>query len=628
MCGIAGFIDFKKRSDKETLLKMSDTVRHRGPDDSGYEMLTSPFANIGFGFRRLSIIDLSPAGHQPMHFEEAGLTVIFNGEIYNYRELKKELEGFGYSFHSGSDTEVILKSYAKWGAACVEKFIGMFAIAIFDKNNDRVVFFRDRAGVKPFFWYWKDDLILFGSELKIFSKHPEFRKDINYNALSLYFQRGYISAPYSIFENTRKLLPGHFLQIDLKTKDVDEKKYWDVVDCYNQPKLNISYEDAKSETEKLLLSAFQYRMIADVPVGVFLSGGYDSTAVTALLQKHSSKKIKTFTIGFEDPKFNEAEHAAQVARHLGTEHYEHICTYKDALDIVPEWADIYDEPFGDISGIPTTLVSKIAREQVTVALSADGGDEIFAGYPKYFNAMARIGQIEKLPHFLQHLLAKVIPASADHDISIQNKRSKFKDYLCAGSEVKKFDIISQAMTFFETQQLFNNEIQYLNTPFDEGNSLNNANDMLSKFQATEYKTYMVDDILQKVDRATMHVSLEGREPFLDHRIIEFASRLPTNFKYRNGIGKFILKDIVHEYVPRTIMERPKMGFGVPLESWLRKELKGLLLDVVNEDTLKQQNIFDTAQVLKIRDSYLQGKITEFQRLSYLFLFQLWFRSWN
>ena len=627
MCGIAGFIDYRKEGNEELLKKMTDSVIHRGPDDSGYELMDCPTAHIGFGFRRLSIIDLTPLGHQPMKFADAGLTIIFNGEIYNFQEIRKELEGMGYSFRSHSDTEVILKSYAKWGMDCVKQFIGMFAIAIYDRNKDKVVLFRDRAGVKPLFYHVHPNALLFGSELKIFHKHPVFKKEINFNALSLYFQRGYISAPHTIFQNTYKLLPGHLLEVDLKTKAIVEHKYWDVTECYNQPKLRVSYEEAKMETEKLLRSAFQYRMIADVPVGVFLSGGYDSTAVTALLQANSTQKIKTFTIGFEDPKFNEAEHARKVAEHLGTEHHEYICTYKDALDIVPQWADIYDEPFGDISGIPTTLVSRLARKQVTVALSADGGDEIFAGYAKYFKTLQRINQFDKVPIPLQNILKDIIPVWVTKDITVQNKWSKLRDYFGAPDVVKKFDIISQAMTFYETQQLFNHDIQNLSTPFDEGKQLNNGNDLLSRLQATEYKTYMVDDILQKVDRATMSASLEGREPFLDQRIIEYVAKLPYDYKYRNGTGKYLLKDIVHQYVPREIMERPKMGFDPPLESWLKNELKDMLYDCLNADHLKQQNIFDSNLVIKIRDKYLKGGNIEFQRLGYLFLFQLWYFKW-
>ncbi len=628
MCGIAGYIDFSKNGSLEQLQKMAGCIQHRGPDDSGYELFDTPAAHIGLGFRRLSIIELSPLGHQPMKFEEAGLTVIFNGEIYNYREIRAELEAAGFTFKSNSDTEVILKSYAHWGVKCVDRFIGMFAIAMHDSKNEKLVLFRDRAGVKPVFYYQKGSLVLFGSELKIFFEHPRFEKSINYNALSLYFQRGYISAPHTIFQNTYKLLPGHFLEIDLKTEKANLQKYWDVVDCYNQPKLSISYEEAKEETERLMLSAFQYRMVADVPVGVFLSGGYDSTAVTALLQKNSSQKIKTFTIGFNDPKFNEAHHARQVADYLGTDHHEHTCTYQDALEIVEHLPFIYDEPFGDTSAIPTTLVSRMARKKVTVALSADGGDEIFAGYPKYFNAVRRLAQLNKMPGFFQSATASAASLLGKRtDVSEQNKWSKLVDYMSGQDPVKRFDIISQAMTFAETQQLLNKEISLINTPFDEGGLLNNTNDLLSKFQATEYKTYMVDDILQKVDRATMSTSLEGREPFLDQRIIEFVARLPSNYKYRNGIGKYMLKDIVHKHVPKEIMERPKMGFGVPLESWLKNELKATLLQVINEDSLRKQGIFNVERVIKMRDRYLNGDKIEFQRLSYLFLFQLWYNKW-
>ena len=627
MCGIAGFIDFNKRSDIDCLKKMTNAVIHRGPDDSGYELFETQQVNVGFGFRRLSIIDLSPLGHQPMRFVEKGLTIIFNGEVYNYAELRAELQGLGYTFKSGSDTEVILKGYDAWGTACVNRFIGMFAIAIYDEKKEQVVIFRDRAGVKPLFWHFNKGIFLFGSELKSFHQHTGFEKKIDFNALSHYFQRGYISAPYTIFENTHKLLPGHFLTINLKTKAVGSTKYWDVTDCYNQPKLSIGYEEAKKEVERLMVSAFKYRMIADVPVGVFLSGGYDSTAVTALLQANNPQKIKTFTIGFEDPNFNEAPHAKEVAKYLGTEHYEHTCTYKDALDIVPQWADIYDEPFGDISGIPTTLVSRIAREQVTVALSADGGDEIFAGYQKYFNSIKRLADLDRIPAAVQGLLGQLIPNNKNADISQQDKRSKLKDYFGAKDSVRKFDIVSQAMTFFETQQLLTKEILYTHTPFNEGSLLNDSNDLMAKFQATEYKTYMVDDILQKVDRATMSTSLEGREPFLDQRIIEFAARLPTDYKYRNGKGKYILKDIVHKYVPQQLMERPKMGFGVPLENWLRMELKDMLTDLINEPHLRRQGIFNVTKAMNLRDDYLAGKPIEFQRLSYLFLFQLWYRRW-
>lgn len=628
MCGIAGFIDFSKQTEENILRSMSNAIIHRGPDDSGNEIYDTPSAQVGFGFRRLSIIELSTLGHQPMHYPEKGLSIIFNGEIYNFREIRKELETLGYSFRSHSDTEVILKSYAQWGTECVHRFIGMFAIAVYDAPAQRVILFRDRAGVKPLFYYQQHGLLLFGSELKVFHHHPRFSKELNTDALSLYFQRGYISAPHTIFQHTYKLLPGHRLEINLIEGKVTTHQYWDVFDAYNQSRLNISYAEALEETERLMHSAFQYRMIADVPVGVFLSGGYDSTAVTALLQKNSSQRIKTFTIGFDDPRYNEAVHARAVSEHLGTDHSEYICTSADVMNMVKELPQIYDEPFGDTSAIPTILVSRMARKQVTVALSADGGDEIFAGYPKYFHAVRRLQQGKWLQAVPATLLAKLItPLMRFPELHQQNKLSKLIDYLKANDAVERFDIISQAMTTFETSRLLRKDLHKLPTPFIEGSLLREHNDLLSSFQAVEYKTYMVDDILQKVDRATMSVSLEGREPFLDHRLIEWVARLPTSYKYQQGKGKFMLKDIVHRYVPQELMERPKMGFGVPLESWLKNELRPLLLDVLQEDQLKRQGIFHTGEVLKMRDKYLAGERIEFQRLSYLFLFQLWYQQW-
>jgi asparagine synthase (glutamine-hydrolysing) len=381
MCGITGFIDFSKQSSRETLVAMRETLIHRGPDDQGEAILDTPAARVGLGFRRLSIIDLSPLGHQPMTNDANGDVVMLNGEIYNYKEIRKELEALGHSFKSNSDTEVVLKAYMQWGKKSVDRFIGMFAIALYSKNANRIIFFRDRAGVKPFYWYWQDGLFLFASELKAFHAHPLFKKEIDINALSLFLQHGYISAPWCIFKNAHKLMPGHTLTVNLENQEMNIEKYWDITDQYNQPKLDIPFSEAVDTTEKVLSSSFQYRMVADVPVGVFLSGGYDSTCVTALLQNNATRKIKTYTIGFRETAYNEATYAKAVAEHLGTDHHEYYCTISDAIDIVPILSDYYDEPFGDSSAIPTLLVSRIARQHVTVALSADGGDEIFAGLP-------------------------------------------------------------------------------------------------------------------------------------------------------------------------------------------------------------------------------------------------------
>jgi asparagine synthase (glutamine-hydrolysing) len=631
MCGITGFIDFNNRSSADVLKSMADTIIHRGPDDSGYEFFPNTDYQVGLGFRRLSIIELSELGHQPMFSPDKNLCIIFNGEIYNYKEIRKELENGGIGFRSNSDTEVILQSYIKWGKDCVKKFIGMFAIAIYDKPNQTVTLFRDRTGVKPLFFYQNKGLVLFGSELKTFHKHPLFEKKIDFNAVSLFFSHGYISAPYTIFENTFKLIPGHLLELNLKTQKASIEKYWDVYDYYNKPRLNISYNEAIEETEKVLASACKYRMIADVPVGVFLSGGYDSSAVTALLQKNSTQKIKTFTIGFHEQNYNEAEYAKDVAKHLGTEHTEYYCTFKEAIDIVPQLPEIYDEPFGDSSAIPTTLVSKIARQHVTVALSADGGDEIFAGYPKYIKGVKYYSLLDKIPQPLTYLAGQIMRLTKPEkrsNYSIPDRYEKLIQVLLKREPVYAFNIVTEVFTYPETLKILLPNVKYLNTPFDENRLLNNNNDFLSRFQAVEYKTYLVDDILQKVDRATMSVSLEGREPFLDQRIVEWVAQLPSSFKLKNNTGKIILRDIVHKYIPEKMMNRPKMGFGVPIAMWCKNELKDLLLHYLDTNKIRSQGIFNPAETDKMVKSYFaSNKNGDFNRMWFLLMFQMWYERW-
>lgn len=609
---------------------MRESLIHRGPDDSGEATIDTQSATVAFGFRRLSIIDLSPLGHQPMTNDATGDVVMLNGEIYNYKELRKDLEALGHKFKSNSDTEVVLKSYQQYGTKCVHGFIGMFAIALFDKKNNRVVFFRDRAGVKPYYWYWRDDLFLFASELKAFHKHPQFKKEIDTDALSLYFQHGYISAPYCIFKNAHKLLPGHFLTVDLSSKNTSIEKYWDVTDEYNRPKLNIDYNEAVDTTERILSSAFQYRMVADVPVGVFLSGGYDSSAVTALLQKNSTQKIKTYTIGFHEKEYNEADHAKKVAEHLGTDHHEYFCTIKDAVELVPQLADIYDEPFGDTSGIPTTLVSRIARQHVTVALSADGGDEVFAGYPRHKRFMNYWKKFSMIPNGVGTLMASVLKSihNKNKPAAKADRLEKLFLVLQKKDPVKAFEVIHSCYTEGEAQKLINAEAKHLHSVFDDNNLYNSDNDTLARIIAVEYKTYMVDDILQKVDRATMSTSLEGREPFLDQRIIEFVAKLPSHYKYQNGVGKVMLRDIVHRYIPKEIMDRPKMGFGVPVEKWLKNELKDFFEDTFSQNS--SSGVFDTlnkTEVENMKKEYLAGRLEFFERLWFVFFFMAWYKRW-
>ena len=632
MCGISGFIDFTKKTDRTILEKMNRIMAHRGPDGEGYGIYNSNTATIGLGHRRLSIIDLTEGGSQPQTFKSLHIT--FNGEIYNYAEIKKTLEDKGHQFNSHSDTEVILHAYAEWGSKALQQFIGMFAFVIYDEAKQKLFACRDRAGVKPFFYYWKDDLFLFGSELKALMQHPSFIKKINLDAAAAYMQLGYVPTPHCIFNNAHKLKPGHFLEVDVNSKSITATQYWNVYDAYNQPVLKIDLPDAIAETEKLLISAFQYRMVSDVPVGVFLSGGYDSTCVTALLQANNTEKIKTFTIGVPDAGLNEAPYAKEIAAHLGTDHTEYYCTEKEAIEIVPQLPFFYDEPFADSSAIPTTLVSKIAREKVTVALSADAGDEIFAGYNRY-DYMAKYGKkLQRIPGFVRKTTAAVMDVVPANSIPYFNKKylfanryEKIKSVLKNPSEQNLLISITKQMDSDEIGDLFKGQIATLPTAFDSGELKGENYSTLAYMMAIDYQTYLLDDILQKVDRATMSVSLEGREPFLDQRVIEWAAKLPMDYKYNKGSKKFIIKEIVHKYIPNAMLDRPKMGFGIPIAAWLQKDLKPFVDNYFDAAFINKQNIFNNEEVQRIKDSFYKGKIERAEKIWYLLMFQMWYDKW-
>ncbi|MGB4937299.1 MAG: asparagine synthase (glutamine-hydrolyzing) [Ferruginibacter sp.] len=632
MCGISGFIDFERKTGIEILEQMNRTMAHRGPDGEGYGLYETDNAVIGLGHRRLSIIDLTEGGKQPKTLGRLHLT--FNGEIYNYAEIKKELELKGHAFNSHSDSEVILHAYREWGSAAVQKFIGMFAFVIYDEDNQRLFACRDRAGVKPFFYYYNDGLFLFASELKALVKHPAFVKKINTDAVAAFLQYGYVPTPHCIFDNAFKLKPGYFLTFDIKNQNFETQQYWNVYDAYNQPVLDISLPDAIIETEKLLTNAFQYRMVSDVPVGVFLSGGYDSACVTAILQKNNTEKIKTFTIGVPDAGLNEAPFAKAVAAHLGTDHTEYYCTEKEALEIVPQLPFFYDEPFADSSAIPTTLVSRIAREKVTVALSADAGDEIFAGYNRYDYMVKYGNSIKKIPGFMRKTVAALMDQVAADKIPVLNKKylfhsryEKVKSLLREPSAENVLMSLTSQMSGKELNALFNNPVHKLPSYFDSRELKPEHYSILSYMMAVDYQTYLLDDILQKVDRAGMSVSLEGREPFLDHRIIEWAARLPMDYKYNKGSKKFILKQIVHKYIPETMMARPKMGFGIPISTWLQNDLKPFVDMYFDEQFILKQGIFNNGVIQKIKHSFYHGKIERAEKVWYILMFQMWYDKW-
>jgi len=629
MCGIVGFCDFRKQSSELVLKNMMHVMMHRGPDTSNFFLEERVSTTVGLGHQRLSILDLSNEGIQPMNFEH--LDIVYNGEVYNFQEVRKELKTLNYTFHSQSDTEVILKAYHAWGLNALDKFNGMFAMAILDKKVEKLTLVRDRAGVKPLYWYFHKGLFLFASELKSFHQHPDFEKVINQDVLAQYLQHGYVLQPHSIFENTAQLNAGHILELDLTTQKIHKKEWWSVSTFYEKPKLILNDEEAISQTEEILKRAFNYRMVSDVPVGTFLSGGYDSSLVTALIQADRDEKINTFTIGFKEKGYDEAPYAKIVAKHLGTNHTEYYCTHKDALEVIPKLADIYDEPFGDASAIPTVLVSQLAREKVTVSLSADGGDEIFAGYSAYDNLSKIDTLFKKVPTFLKRgsagILNMVNPAFiplTDNSYNFEIRYEKIKKMLLAQNAGELLEQSYEQYSVAELNKLLLRQPLKLKTGF---NTKVEGLDSLSQMLMVDYKTYMADDILTKVDRATMSIGLEGREPFLDTSIIEFAAQLPNEMKYRNGEKKWVLKEVTHKYLPREIMDRPKMGFSPPITEWFRDELKSYFLHYLSRERLEKEGIFNSNEVIRLRDEYLSGKKVSVHRLWFILMFEMWYERW-
>lgn len=630
MCGITGFIDFKKRSSEEDLQNMLSSLKHRGPDGQGIYYQENDNAFIGLGHSRLSIIDLSVNASQPFYYKD--WILIFNGEIYNYREIKVELEALGHSFYTHSDTEVIVHAWEEWGQRAVDKFIGMFVFVMYNTSEQTISIYRDRAGVKPLYYYWQNGLFLFASELKAFHQNPFFIKEIDFNVLALFLKYCYVPAPHCIFQNCFKLEPGHFLKFKIQNSEFKIEEYWNVNNTYTKPKIDIGEKEAIEETEKVLKKAFDYRMVADVPVGVFLSGGYDSSAVAALLQKDASQKIKTFTIGFHEEKYNEAPFAKAIANHLGTEHTEYYCTIQEAKNLLPNLSYFYDEPFGDSSALPTMLVSQLAKQSVTVALSADGGDEIFGGYNRYPIIHRLHTTFGRLPNFTRQfayqasglLSPESIPLLKDQKL-IGQRYSKFRKLIQEANATNYLKAMCSVIDDASLDKLLVNTFQDVYTYFDEKTP--DIASLLDRVLAKDYKTYMVDDILTKVDRATMHVSLEGREPFLDHHIIEWVAQLPNQYKIRKGNKKYLLKEIVHRHIPKELMDRPKAGFAIPIEDWFAKELAGYFAQYLDPDYLRRQGLFNADLVAIWLKHYQSGKKEYMTQLWNILMFQLWYAKW-
>lgn len=630
MCGITGFI--QKTENIETIQKMLDVQSYRGPDDSGtyYDYDTG----VHFGHNRLSIQDLSSHGHQPFISNCHNYIIVFNGEIYNFQSIRKELEQKGHTFISNSDTEVILYSYKEWGIESIHRFIGMFAFAILDKVKNTLILVRDRAGVKPLYYYVDTQNFMFSSEIKSFHKHPNFQKKQNIQVLPYFFQFGYIPAPYTIFQDCYKLEAGHFLEYNLNSSTFNIQKYWDINHFYQKEKFSKNEDKIIEELEIILDDAIDLRMISDVPVGIFLSGGYDSSLVASILSKKQGKKIKTFTIGFDDPRFNEALDAKTIAEYLQTDHTEHYMSKSDILELIDQLPFYYDEPFGDSSALATIVVSKLAKQHITVALSADGGDETFFGYSKYF-FLNRLKNI--FAHKIQKMLLKI-----GFEIINQNTIAYFNDLLPKNlrqTNIKdKYLKFKRALNSNNLEEMFKNSSSYVDTKeinrflkisndqigFSKWNKIDNI-DFLDQMMAIDYKLFMNDDVLTKVDRATMSVSLEAREPLLDHRIIEFMARVPLDLKYKNHESKYLLRQILYRYLPKEMVDKPKSGFQIPLSDWLRTDLKPLIEKYLNFDTL-DENIFNRTEIQALKKRFYRGEELG-SAIWFILTYQMWKEKW-
>lgn len=611
MCGITGFID-NARSLSD-LNAMTESLAHRGPDDHGYYCSNG----VGLGHRRLSIIDLSDAGHQPMTFNKK--LIIYNGEIYNYAEVKKQLELEGYTFTSSSDTEVIIKAFDCWKEKCVDRFIGMFAFAIYDPADDSLYLFRDRVGVKPLYYYFNEGRFAFASELKSFKHYlsDEEKHQLNPLAISSFFRYGYISNNRSILKNVFKVPPGHFLVY--KNNSVSIQKYWSVEFTEDFSIHNRNEEDILDELESIVVSAFKYRMVADVPVGVFLSAGIDSSLVASVLSKHYGA-ISTFTIGFKEKGFDESADAKKIAAFLKTSHNEAVLGPEKAQEIIDHFYDIYDEPHGDYSCVPTSFVSALAKSKgMKVVLSADGGDELFGGYDRYTAYANRWNQLQRAGKFPKELAY----AGLSHAASLTSyepsyRFDRFKSIVSQKEFSRFYQSILRANSNKELGELLKMD-KYIPDEVV-------ATDVYNQMMEWDFYHYLPNNNLVKVDRATMYNNIEGREPFLDHRLIEFAAKLPIDYKIKNGVKKYLLKKLLNRYLPKELYDLPKRGFGAPLELWLKKELEKDIAVTFDPKTFHNEYLNESA-VLKMIQRYKQKSNVNMVTIWYLYSFQKWYNKW-
>lgn len=652
MCGFAGFLErtptLSAEATQALAERMANTLRHRGPDDSG--VWVDAAAGFAVGFRRLAILDPSPRGHQPMLSAEKRYVIAFNGEIYNHAELRRELANHAdVEFRGHSDTEVLLAAIEIWGVAeMLRRAAGMFAIALWDRMGRTLTLARDRMGEKPLYYGWQEDVFLFGSELKALRQHPRCTGRLHRNVLALYLRQGYIPAPHSIHDGLHKLPPGTFLTVRASDSRLSPEPYWSVrqaAEAGLRQRLNGSPAELADRLEETLRKVIGEQMLADVPLGAFLSGGVDSSTIVALMQVQSRRPVKTYTIGFHERDFNEAEQARAVAQHLGTEHTELYVAPAAALEAIPRLPDLYDEPFADSSQIPTFLVAQMASRHVTVSLSGDGGDEVFAGYLWYGRAEQLWRRLQLIPrpfrNLARTLLLRPSLGTWKHclDWLTWPLPARWRDRLTADRFHKMGQLLAHADRIENLHQWLISTHWNLPEPvlpeavaplsaLDDAAAWARLDSLVGRLQCFDMLTYLPDDILVKVDRASMGVSLESRAPFLDHRVVELAWRIPPTWQRHEGVGKWLLRQVLYRHVPRELIERPKQGFMVPLAGWLRGPLRDWAEALLAPDRLQREGIFHEPGIRQLWQEHLTGQRDWSNQLWTVLMFQAWRERWG
>lgn len=651
MCGVGGFWRTSGARHESLAIgaaRMAESLRHRGPDDAG--IFVDADAGLALAHRRLAVIDRSVLGHQPMSSPSGRFVVTYNGEIFNHAQIRDEFEADGFAFHGHSDTEVILAAIERWGLVpALRRFVGMFAFALWDRSERVLTLVRDRMGIKPMYFGWIGRTFAFASELKAIRATPGFENPVNRGALALLLQHGYIPAPHSIYQGIYKLYPGTVLRIDRKLAEAEaeiseltsrSKTFWSIQHAAEAGAANlIDLPDAEavSELDRLLRDSVALRMEADVPLGAFLSGGIDSSTVVALMQSQTMRPVKTFSVGFHERAFDEAPQARQVAAHLGTEHRELYVTARDALDVVPQLSTICDEPFADPATIPTWLLARLAKQSVTVSLSGDGGDELFCGYNRYMEAERYRRLLNPLSPGIRRMAANAL--NSEHGVAARSIRfaaSVLPAALRPRNPTTAWRTLAGLLSARDDDERYVRLITQwdgarhvvlgagdLCTQFTNPEFPDTLSDPLAKMMYMDQKTYLPDDCLNKVDRASMAVSLEARVPLLDHRVVEFAWMLPARLKVRHRQGKWLLRQLLYRYVPPALADRPKKGFAVPIGDWLRGPLREWAEALLSEDRLRNEGYFEVDSIRALWNGHLNYTVNEPYRLWSVLMFQAW-----